>query len=252
MWRVNTSFIREVQNQNLFLDILQCICSSLNSKISTLQEIKKLHNIPNIYYYYFLITRNFGEHAFTPKQSIFDESIFGFDAKCTNQEEVCCKQTLEPPTEKNCEDDPEFHCVPSQVIYLITIVIILASTLFKLFCIDLFFQNCHENVKGEKGLIEVKPITEGSLFDVRQIGGTRIELDNTKSTCKKDLDICCKKAPVTTPTTTTTTLSTSTTKTTTTTTVTTTVRAPPKCGKHHPDGLEIKAKHSSDGGEGQR
>jgi len=169
--------------------------------------------------------KNFGEHAFTPKQSIFDESIFGFDAKCTNQEEVCCKQTLEPPTEKNCEDDPEFHCVPSQ--------------------------NCHENVKGEKGLIEVKPITEGSLFDVRQIGGTRIELDNTKSTCKKDLNICCKKAPVTTPTTTTTTLSTSTTKTTTTTTVTTTVRAPPKCGKHHPDGLEIKAKHSSDGGEGQ-
>ena len=83
-----------------------------------------------------MITRNFGELAFTPKQDIFDESSFGFDAKCTIQDEVCCKKTLEPPTEKNCEDDPEFHCVPSQVIYLIIIlliVIILASTLFELF-----------------------------------------------------------------------------------------------------------------------
>ena len=73
----------------------------------------------------------------TPKsQDISDESL-GYDAKCTNEDEVCCKQTLEPPTEKNCEDDLEYHCVASQVIYLITIilliVIILASTLFELF-----------------------------------------------------------------------------------------------------------------------
>ena len=135
MRRVN-SFIKEVQNQNLFLDILQCICSSLNSKKSTLQEIKKLHTIPYIYHYYFLIIRNFGGFALTPKsQDISDESL-GYDAKCTNEDEVCCKQTLEPPTEKNCEDDPEYHCVPSQVIYLIIIlliVIILASTLLELF-----------------------------------------------------------------------------------------------------------------------
>ena len=91
---------------------------------------------------------DFGENKIVPKSTIFgtDESTFDEKsllaslAKCTNQDEVCCKNNVDEivdnksPT-KNCEDtldpmyDPDYHCVPLQVINFYFIIII---TLLKL------------------------------------------------------------------------------------------------------------------------
>ena len=69
------------------------------------------------------ICRNFGENKIEVRR-IFGESAFtltGYDAKCTSsnaRDEIkCCKTVLDsnPPTKK-CEDDPDYHCVPVQVI----------------------------------------------------------------------------------------------------------------------------------------
>ena len=67
---------------------------------------------------FFIITRNFGENKIEVRA--FDEMLTGYDAKCTSNardEMKCCKTVLNsnPPTKK-CEDDPDYHCVPVQVI----------------------------------------------------------------------------------------------------------------------------------------
>ena len=92
-------------------------------------------------------------------------------------------------------------------------------------------------------------------FDIRGEDFSNVVLINTNSTCKKDLDVCCKKAqqapttPISIPD-----IVITNTVTTPTTSPTTAklVQKPPKCGQHNPDGLEIKAKHPSDEGEGER
>ena len=44
-------------------------------------------------------------------------TLSGFNAKCFNDEDVCCEKPLEinPNVTENCADDPDYHCVGIQV-----------------------------------------------------------------------------------------------------------------------------------------
>ena len=45
------------------------------------------------------------------------DAQLGFNAKCFNEEDVCCEKPLEinPNVTENCADDPDYHCVGIQV-----------------------------------------------------------------------------------------------------------------------------------------
>ena len=45
------------------------------------------------------------------------DTQLGFNAKCFNDEDVCCEKPLEinPNVTENCADDPDYHCVGIQV-----------------------------------------------------------------------------------------------------------------------------------------
>ena len=93
-------------------------------------------------------------------------------------------------------------------------------------------------------------------FDIRQGGfsdlfeeifegnSVHIEIDNRKTTCKKDIEVCCKmtSAPLRT-----TTRTTARTTTKSTTTQRPTPPPPLKCGIHNARGLEVTASFPSDG-----
>ena len=106
--RPHQSFVKKIPQQYSF--------KSQNMSSNDLLIIK-----PISLTIFFIITRNFGENKIEVRG--FDESTFlltGYDAKCTSNardEMKCCKKVLNsnPPTKK-CEDDPDYHCVPVQVI----------------------------------------------------------------------------------------------------------------------------------------
>ena len=78
-----------------------------------------------------------------------------------------------------------------------------------------------------------------------------IEIDNRITTCKKDIEVCCKKtSPIRTTTRPTTTRTTARPTTKSTTTQRPTPLPPPKvpkCGMHHAEGIEITASDPSNG-----
>ena len=75
-----------------------------------------------------------------------------------------------------------------------------------------------------------------------------IEIDNRITTCKKDIEVCCKKtSPIRTTTRPTTTRTTARPTTKSTTTQKPTPPLPRKCGIHNARGLEVTASFPSDG-----
>ena len=79
------------------------------------------------------------------------------------------------------------------------------------------------------------------LEEIFEGNSVHIEIDNRKTTCKKDIEVCCKKKPARTPPTPSTRPPVN--------PVPPTTKPPPpqKCGIHNSKGLEVTASFPSDG-----
>ena len=128
------------------------------------------------------------------------------NSTCKRDLEICCKKS----TNKKCEDDPNYHCIPPQD------------------CI------------GEEDKAENLVVTQ---FDIRQ-EGLKITNINDNLTCEQGLNVCCKKkaTPAKNPTERPKLLDCPDNR------CSQITKEPPKCGQHNPDGLEIRAKNPSDDG----
>ena len=58
----------------------------------------------------FFLSSDHGENSI-----ILRNEQLGFDAVCTNKEDVCCPIETNPKVTEKCSDDPDYHCVGIQV-----------------------------------------------------------------------------------------------------------------------------------------